>query len=64
VRRHAERGLPDREATPNPPRPTSHRMRELAKLGITHYHAPVPTVASITPLEALGQRLIPVAGEL
>ena len=40
------------------------RMRELAKLGITHYHGPVPNVASIMPLEVLGQRVIPVAGEL
>jgi alkanesulfonate monooxygenase len=40
------------------------RMRELAKLGITHYHGPVPDVASITPLEVLGQQVIPVAAEL
>jgi len=40
------------------------RMRELAKLGITHYHGPVPDVASITPLEVLGRRVIPVAAEL
>jgi F420-dependent oxidoreductase-like protein len=40
------------------------RMRELARLGITHYHGPVPNVASITPLEVLGQRVIPVADEL
>jgi hypothetical protein len=26
------------------------RMRQLAKLGITHYHGPAPNVASITPL--------------
>ena len=40
------------------------RMRELAKVGITHYHGPVPYVASITPLEVLGRRVIPVAAEL
>ena len=40
------------------------RMRELAKLGITHYQGAVPNVASITPLEVLGQRIIPVAAEL
>ena len=40
------------------------RLRELAKLGITHYHGPVPDVASITPLDVLGQRVIPVADEL
>ena len=38
--------------------------RPLAELGITHYHGPVPDVASITPLEVLGQRVIPVAAEL
>jgi alkanesulfonate monooxygenase len=40
------------------------RMRELARLGITHYQGPVPDVASITPLEVLGRRVIPVAAEL
>jgi hypothetical protein len=40
------------------------RMRELATLGITHYQGPVPNVASITPLEVLGRRVIPVAAEL
>jgi hypothetical protein len=39
-------------------------MRELATLGITHYQGPVPNVASITPLEVLGRRVIPVAAEL
>jgi F420-dependent oxidoreductase-like protein len=39
------------------------RMRELAKLGITHYHGPVPNVASITPLKMLGQRVIPAVDE-
>jgi alkanesulfonate monooxygenase len=40
------------------------RMRDLAKLGITHYQGAVPNVASITPLEMLGRRVIPVAAEL
>jgi alkanesulfonate monooxygenase len=35
-------------------------MRELAELGVTHYHGSVPDVASITPLEILGERVIPV----
>ena len=39
------------------------RMRELAKLGITHHHEPVPNVASITPLKMLGQRVIPAVDE-
>ena len=40
------------------------RMRELAKLGITHYLGPVPNIASITPLNLLGQRVIPAVDEL
>lgn len=40
------------------------RMRDLAKLGITHYQGAVPNVASITPLEVLGHRVIPAAAEL
>lgn len=40
------------------------RLRELAKLGITHYHGAVPDVASITPLDAIGRRIIPAAAEL
>jgi alkanesulfonate monooxygenase SsuD/methylene tetrahydromethanopterin reductase-like flavin-dependent oxidoreductase (luciferase family) len=35
-----------------------------AWLGVTHYQGPVPNVASITPLQLLGQRVIPVAAEL
>ncbi len=38
-------------------------MRRLATLGVTHYHGSVPDVASITPLELLGQRVIPVVAE-
>lgn len=40
------------------------RLRELAKLGITHYHGAVPEVASITPLDVVGRRIIPAAAEL
>jgi F420-dependent oxidoreductase-like protein len=36
-------------------------MRRLSALGITHYHGSVPDVASIHPLEVLGQRVLPVA---
>jgi alkanesulfonate monooxygenase len=39
-------------------------MRELAKLGVTHYHGSVPDVASIRPLEVLGERVIPAVAEL
>jgi hypothetical protein len=35
-------------------------MRALADLGITHYHASVPNDVSITPIEILGQRVIPL----
>ncbi len=38
-------------------------MRHLAGLGITHYHGSVPDVASITPLELLGQRVIPAVAD-
>jgi F420-dependent oxidoreductase-like protein len=38
-------------------------MRQLADLGVTHYHGSVPDVASITPIELLGQRVIPVVAE-
>jgi alkanesulfonate monooxygenase len=34
-------------------------MQELAGLGITHYHGSVPEVASIRPLDILGERVIP-----
>jgi alkanesulfonate monooxygenase len=37
-------------------------MRRLAALGITHYHGSVPDVATLRPLELLGERVIPVAG--
>jgi F420-dependent oxidoreductase-like protein len=38
-------------------------MRQLADLGISHYHGSVPDAASIHPIEVLGQRVVPeVAG--
>jgi len=36
-------------------------LRRLAGLGFTHVHGSVPGVATITPLEILGERVIPVA---
>jgi F420-dependent oxidoreductase-like protein len=39
------------------------RMAELATLGVSHVHGRVPDVSRITPLEVLGERVIPaVAG--
>ena len=35
-------------------------MRRLAALGVTHDHGSVPDVASIRPMELLGERVIPV----
>jgi alkanesulfonate monooxygenase len=32
----------------------------MAALGVTHYHGTVPDVASIRPLEILGERVVPV----
>jgi alkanesulfonate monooxygenase len=38
-------------------------MRQLAGLGISHYHGSVPDAASISPIELLGRQVIPeVAG--
>ena len=37
------------------------RMQGLAALGIQHVHSSVPDVASITPLEVIGDKIIPVA---
>jgi F420-dependent oxidoreductase-like protein len=39
-------------------------VQSLAALGFTHYHGSVPDVASIRPLELLGERLIPAAAAL
>jgi F420-dependent oxidoreductase-like protein len=38
-------------------------LRRLARLGFTHVHGAVPGVASITPLEILAERVIPVAAK-
>lgn len=38
-------------------------MRRLADLGITHYHGSVPNAASITPIEVLGEKVVPVVAE-
>jgi alkanesulfonate monooxygenase len=37
------------------------RLRQLAGLGITHAHGVLPNVAAITPIELMGERVIPVA---
>lgn len=37
------------------------RMRRLAALGVSHVHGLVPNVSAITPLELLGEQVIPVA---
>jgi alkanesulfonate monooxygenase len=37
------------------------QMRALAALGISHVHGRLPQVSTITPLELLGERVIPVA---
>jgi F420-dependent oxidoreductase-like protein len=37
------------------------RLRDLAALGITHAHGRVTNVSDITPLEIIGERVIPVA---
>jgi F420-dependent oxidoreductase-like protein len=40
------------------------RLRGLAALGVTHVHSRVPNVSAITPLELIGERIIPVAAGL
>jgi F420-dependent oxidoreductase-like protein len=40
------------------------QLRALAALGISHAHGRVPDVSTITPLELLGERLIPLAAEI
>ncbi|HUJ07075.1 MAG TPA: LLM class F420-dependent oxidoreductase [Streptosporangiaceae bacterium] len=40
------------------------RLRDLAALGITHAHGRVANVSSITPLEMIGEWVIPVAAGL
>jgi F420-dependent oxidoreductase-like protein len=39
-------------------------MRDLARLGINHYHGSIPDAASIRPIELLGQRVVPVVADL
>jgi alkanesulfonate monooxygenase len=39
-------------------------MRRLAGLGITHYHGSVPDASSISPIELLGERVIPEVADL
>jgi len=39
------------------------QLEDLAKLEITHVHGWVPQVASITPLEVLGERVVPVIAD-
>jgi F420-dependent oxidoreductase-like protein len=39
------------------------RLQELAGLGIQHVHGSIPGVASITPLEIFGERIIPAAAK-
>ncbi|MDQ1716589.1 MAG: hypothetical protein QOE89_542 [Pseudonocardiales bacterium] len=39
------------------------QLRSLAALGVTHAHGMIPDVASITPLELLAERVIPVAAQ-
>ena len=70
LRRRRPRLRRDREdghgtARPGPGRRERRRadrasLRALAELGVTHYHGSVPDVASITPLDILGDRVIPV----
>jgi F420-dependent oxidoreductase-like protein len=37
------------------------RLRWVASLGVSHAHSRVPNVTAITPLEIIGERIIPVA---
>jgi alkanesulfonate monooxygenase len=37
------------------------QLRSLAALGVSHAHGRIPQVSTITPLELLGERVIPVA---
>ncbi|MDQ1752316.1 MAG: hypothetical protein QOE71_3372 [Pseudonocardiales bacterium] len=39
------------------------QLRSLAALGVTHAHGMIPDVASITPLELMAERVIPVAAQ-
>jgi F420-dependent oxidoreductase-like protein len=37
------------------------QLRDLAALGISHAHGRIPQVSALTPLELLGERVVPVA---
>jgi alkanesulfonate monooxygenase len=39
-------------------------LERLAGLGIEHVHGQVPDMETITPLETLGERIIPVAASV
>ncbi len=61
----------DRHVPARPPRRDGEnvdtileQMAGLAKLGVTHVHGWVPGVAAITPLEILGEKVIPEADKL
>jgi F420-dependent oxidoreductase-like protein len=41
--------------------PLLEQLRSLAALGVSHAHGRVPHVSTITPLELLGERVIPLA---
>jgi F420-dependent oxidoreductase-like protein len=43
--------------------PMIEDMRQLATLGISHYHGSIPDVASLRAIELLGERVIPVVAE-
>jgi alkanesulfonate monooxygenase len=40
------------------------RMRGYAELGVTHVHSSIKDVGTITPLEIIGERLIPEMAKL
>lgn len=39
------------------------RLQQLAALGVTHVHSSVPNVSTITPLEIIGEKIIPEAAK-
>jgi F420-dependent oxidoreductase-like protein len=43
--------------------PLLEQLRHLADLGVSHVHGQVPGVSAITPLEILGERVIPAVAE-
>ena len=38
-------------------------MQTLARLGVSHLHGSLPSADAITPLEILGERVIPIAAK-